>query len=57
MQSSTKRLSIVILLLVLISIAVMGNPNPEQHDQASVMEAIQYLQNLEKQHGMLARPR
>jgi hypothetical protein len=57
MQSSTRRITIAITLLVIVSIAIMecsGNPNPEQHETGeNVANAIRYLQDLER----IARPR
>lgn len=61
MQSpTTKRLSIVIMLLMLISIAVMkasANPSPDHVDPTNVVDALRYLQDIESKHAQFARPR
>lgn len=61
-SSSTKRLSIAIMLVMFFFIVIMeqatANPNPEQHEPVnSVVDALRYLQDIEKQHGQFARPR
>lgn len=62
MQSlTTKRLSIVVLVIMIISIAMMessGNPSPDHNGDASnVVEALRYLQDIESRHAQFARPR
>lgn len=62
MQSlATKRLSIAVLVVMLISIAIMessANPNPDHSgDPVNVVDALRYLQDIESKHAQFARPR
>ncbi|XP_070507048.1 uncharacterized protein [Chironomus tepperi] len=63
MQSllATKRLSIAVMVVLLISIKIMessGNPNPDHSgDPVNVVDALRYLQDIESKHAQFARPR